>query len=50
MATDKKITQLNPLPAADIDLGNDSLVIVNNNETKKITPNNVRSCSKHRCN
>ena len=43
MATDKKITDLNPLPAADIDLGNDSLVIVNNNETKKITPNNLMS-------
>ena len=36
MATDKKITDLTALPAADIDLGNDSLVIVNNNETKKL--------------
>ena len=43
MATDKKITDLTALPAADIDLGSDSLVIVNNNETKKITPNNLMS-------
>tara|TARA_B100001093_G_C26042983_1_gene682976 strand:+ start:193 stop:438 length:246 start_codon:yes stop_codon:yes gene_type:complete len=43
MATDKKISQLNPLAAVDIDLGNDSLVIVNNNESKKITPDNLMS-------
>ena len=43
MATDKKITQLNSLAAQDINLGNDSLVIVNNNESKKITPNNLMS-------
>ncbi len=43
MATDKKITNLNSLTAAGINLGNDSLVIVNNNESKKITPNNLMS-------
>ena len=43
MATDKKITQLNPLAVQDIDLSSDSLVIVNNDETKRITPNNLMS-------
>ena len=43
MATDKKITDLSALAAADINLGNDSLVIVNANESKKITPNNLMS-------
>ena len=43
MATDKKITNLNSLTAAEINLANDSLVIVNDNESKKITPNNLMS-------
>lgn len=43
MATDKKITELNALAAQDINLSSDSLVIVNNNESKKITPNNLMS-------
>jgi hypothetical protein len=43
MATDKKITELNALAAADINLGADSLVIVNDNESKKITPGNLMS-------
>tara|TARA_B110000483_G_C17691774_1_gene349755 strand:+ start:229 stop:474 length:246 start_codon:yes stop_codon:yes gene_type:complete len=43
MAIDKKITDLSALAAADINLGNDSLVIVNANESKKITPNNLMS-------
>jgi len=43
MATDKKITNLNSLTAANINLANDSLVIVNANESKKITPNNLMS-------
>lgn len=43
MATDKKITDLNPLTSQDLDLGNDFLVIVDSseNETKKITPSNL---------
>ena len=43
MATDKKITALNALATADLNLATDSLVIVNNNESKKITPNNLMS-------
>lgn len=43
MATDKKITELNPLAAVDLVPGSDSLVIVNNNESKKITPDNLMS-------
>lgn len=43
MATDKKITALNALATADLNLTTDSLVIVNNNESKKITPNNLMS-------
>lgn len=47
MATDKKITSLNALEIAELDLVNDSLVIVNQNETKKITPNKLLdSCVK----
>ena len=47
MATDKKITSLNALNAGDLDLDNDSLVIVNENESKKITPGNLLdSCVK----
>jgi hypothetical protein len=41
MATDKKITALNSLATADLNLATDSLVIVNDNESKKITPNNL---------
>jgi hypothetical protein len=43
MAEDKKITELNALPAIDLDLGNDFLAIVDTdgNETKKITPDNL---------
>ncbi len=41
MAVDKKITSLNALEIVDLDLVNDSLVIVNQNETKKITPNKL---------
>lgn len=43
MTTDKKITALNALATADLNLATDSLVIVNNNESKKITPNNLMS-------
>jgi hypothetical protein len=43
MAIDKKITDLDALTAANINLSNDSLVIVNANESKKITPNNLMS-------
>jgi len=47
MATDKKITSLNALTAGDLDLELDSLVIVNENESKKITPGNLLdSCVK----
>lgn len=41
MATDKKITALNALATADLNLATDSLVIVNNNESKKITPDEL---------
>ena len=43
MATDRKITDLNPLTSQDLDLGNDFLAIVDSgeNETKKITPSNL---------
>ena len=42
MATDRKITDLNPLTSQDLDLGNDFLAIVDSceNETKKITASN----------
>ena len=43
MATDKKISSLNSLNTPELDLVNDSLVIVNDNESKKITPNNLMS-------
>ena len=43
MATDKKITELNSLSATDLVSGSDSLVIVNNNESKQITPDNLMS-------
>tara|TARA_B110000483_G_scaffold193547_1_gene230330 strand:- start:246 stop:491 length:246 start_codon:yes stop_codon:yes gene_type:complete len=43
MATDKKISSLNSLNTSELDLVNDSLVIVNDNESKKITPNNLMS-------
>ena len=43
MATDKKITELNSLAAVDLVPGSDSLVIVNNNESKQITPDNLMS-------
>ena len=45
MALDKKITTLNPLTSQDLDSGNDFLAIVDSgdNETKKITPNNLMS-------
>lgn len=47
MAVDKKITSLDALEIADLDLVNDSLVIVNQNESKKITPNKLLdSCVK----
>ena len=47
MAVDKKISSLNALEIVDLDLVNDSLVIVNQNETKKITPNKLLdSCVK----
>jgi len=43
MAENKKITDLNALSSIDLDSGNDSLVIVDasENETKKITPDNL---------
>ena len=43
MATDRKITDLNPLTSQDLDLGNDFLAIVDSgeNETKKITASNL---------
>ena len=43
MATDKKITELTELSATDLVSGSDSLVIVNNNESKQITPDNLMS-------
>tara|TARA_B100001093_G_scaffold446931_1_gene451538 strand:+ start:5731 stop:5976 length:246 start_codon:yes stop_codon:yes gene_type:complete len=39
MATDKKITALNACTSTDVNSSVDSLVIVNANESKKITPN-----------
>ena len=43
MATDRKITDLNPLTSQDLDLCNDFLAIVDSgeNETKKITASNL---------
>jgi hypothetical protein len=47
MATDKKITSLNALSSGNLDLNRDSLVIVNEGESKKITPGNLLdSCVK----
>lgn len=45
MAVDKKISELDPLAAVDVSLGNDFLVIVDtdSNITKKITPSNLMS-------
>ncbi len=45
MAVDKKISELDSLAAAGLNLGNDFLVIVDtdSNITKKITPSNLMS-------
>ena len=41
MATDKKITDLNHIQLSDLDTQNDSMVIVNTSESKKITPDEL---------
>jgi len=41
MATDKKITDLNHIVLSELDSQNDSMVIVNTFESKKITPNEL---------
>ena len=45
MAIDKKISELDPLHAADLSAGDDLIAIVDtsSNETKKITPSNLMS-------